>query len=350
MKVAIATYSTAQNYGALLQGHALQKYITELGNSCDLLWVDKPDERWFKPRKEIQDIVFSLLLMKQGKKRIVQYKAFRKEFLQYSKQIKNGEELSKINDEYEAFVTGSDQVWNCLGRLNPIYYLLFVDEQKLKIAYAPSFGKPVIPEELKESVIKALKRFDYISVREKSGVKLLERLMGNSPQLVVDPVFLYGKSYWKQIAAEVEHKNKYMFVYTTQKSQKLNCAVKQISKQLGLEVVTTHAIPGCKCTVKKNIGPLEFLRYLMDAEYIVSTSFHATAFSIIFEKNFCVIPHDTTGARVVDILEDTDLSQCLWLDDNYKVTNIDYTTSGTGRLEERVAMSKEYLVQALARS
>lgn len=345
MNVAITTYSTAQNYGALLQAHALQKYITDCGHLCDLVFMSKPDEKWFKPRKELLDIIISLASFRQGKKRIERYRAFRKNYLRYTSPLKDGESYHQLNSKYQAFITGSDQVWNCLGRMNPVFYLQFANNDKLKIAYAPSFGKPYIPELLREDVIKALQRFNYISVREKSGAKLINELIGINPPIVVDPIFLLSTNYWKKIATPIDE-SEYVFVYSTQKSDALNRAVKQFTKEHPIKIISTYAIPGCKSVVRKDIGPLEFLGYIRYAKYVISTSFHATAFSIVFEKDFSTIPHSTTGARVTDLLEDVNLEESIWKPGkSFPICN--YTDAGLKRLQNRIAASKQYLKECL---
>ena len=345
MNVAITTYSTAQNYGALLQAHALQKYIAGHGHLCDLVFMSEPDERWFKPRKDVMDIFISLGAFEQGKKRIERYRTFRRDYLRYTLPLKDDKSYRQLNSKYHAFVTGSDQVWSCLGRMNPVFYLQFADNDKLKISYAPSFGKPYIPEILKEDIIKALQRFDYISVRERSGAELINDLIGIKPLIVVDPVFLLPTSYWKQLAVPID-KSEYAFVYSTQKSEGLNQAVKQFSKEHPIKIISTHAIPGCKCEVRKDIGPLEFLGYICYAKYVISTSFHATAFSIIFEKDFSTVPHTKTGSRVTELLEDANLEASIWnLGKPFSIC--DYTDAGVKRLRNRIAASKRYLKESL---
>lgn len=106
-----------------------------------------------------------------------------------------------------------------------------------------------------------------------------------------------------KVAAEPVKENNYIFIYTTQVSQMVIDLVKKyLQLYPGVIVVTPYAIPGVNAVVKKNIGPAEFLSYIQNANYVIGTSFHAVVFSLIFSRNFCVVPHSSTGARVNDLL------------------------------------------------
>lgn len=346
MKVATITYSNAQNYGAMLQAYALSSYLNAFC-TCDVIDYRKFDSRWFKPRKDITDIFVSMLQILQGKRRVFRYKQFRQKNLPLTTICETQDDLKKLNNEYDCFITGSDQVWNCSHGANENFFLTFADKDKKKIAYAASFGAPSIPKEYAETVSSYLKEISHISIREKSGAEIVERLIKNKPPVVVDPVFLKDATEWRQIAAAVEMKKPYVFVYSTQKSVNLNHAVKGFMKKKRIKIVSTHAIPGVHCFVKKDIGPLEFLGYVLNAEYVISTSFHATAFSIIFEKDFCVVPHSQTGARVTDLLEDANMEECIWQRDNYQYHQVDYSNAGVKILQTRINFSKQFLKSCL---
>lgn len=347
MRVAITTYSGAQNYGALLQAQALTDYVQTLGHECCLLNNWEFDARWFKPRKYIQDIVVSVLQVRQGRERIVRYKSYCEQFLHFSEKIHDDQELQQINSKYDCFITGSDQVWSCIQGADRVFFLGFAESGKRTISYAPSFGSDSIPEQYKKTVTNYLKRIRFISVREKSGAKIVKTLIGSTPPIVIDPVFLKSVDEWKNMAAEPAVKVPFAFVYSTQKSDRLNQAVKAFEKKKNIKIISTHAIPGVHCTVRKDIGPLEFLGYILNAEYVISTSFHATAFSIIFEKNFCVVPHSQTGARVTDLLEDANLAECIWQEKDYQYPKIDYRDAGVNALQDRIDFSKQFLMDCL---
>lgn len=352
MKIAITTYSKSQNYGALLQAYALSDYISLRGHECRFINNRLFDARWFRPRKTMGDIIQSVWKIQQGKKRIKRYRYFIDTYLPHTDYIATSEKLRNLNREFDAFITGSDQVWNCSGGISTVSFLNFVDINKISMAYAPSFGVPDIPIEYVETVKQFINRIKYLSIREKSGKKLIKSLTGRDALLVVDPVFLKTKEEWGKIAelGSVCHKvlkEKFLFVYSTQKSSELNRAVKCYIKKNNIHVISTHAIPGSRCEVRKDIGPLEFLRYIQTADYVISTSFHATAFSIIFEKDFCVVPHTQTGSRVVDLCEDINLTQCIWSHNSNGFEKVDYHSRGVSILKDRIEKSKKYIEESL---
>ena len=274
---------------------------------------------------------------------MLRFEQFRDKYLPLTSICLCLDDLKKLNGEYDCFITGSDQVWNCSHGANENFFLAFANEDKNKVAYAPSFGSSSIPKDYHARVISYLKKIRHISTREKSGAALVESLIGSKPPVVVDPVFLKDTAEWKEIAAPVEVKQPFAFVYSTQKSKLLNQAVKNFVAKNQIKIVSTHAIPGVRCIVRKDIGPLEFLGYILNAEYVISTSFHATAFSIIFEKDFCVVPHSQTGARVTDLLDDANLTGCIWREDNYQYPKVDYSNSGVKTLQSRIDFSKRFL-------
>ncbi|MBE5875882.1 MAG: polysaccharide pyruvyl transferase family protein [Lachnospiraceae bacterium] len=304
MKYGIITYTSAQNWGGILQSYALYHYLQKQGVDCDLLNYRNFDERLFKPRKQIKDIIFSLLMYKQNKMRIERYKNFRTKCLKLDSSVVSTEdELQALNRQYDAFITGSDQLWNCETEICYDFYLKFAEESKVLLSYGPSFGQENIPQQFEKEVAELLKRYDMKSVREKSGGNIVKRLIGEEIQVVCDPTFLLDRQEWESVSNPDIQESNYIFIYTTQVSQKVIELVKAYKKKNpSVRVITPYAIPGVKADVRKDIGPAEFLSYIRNADYVIGTSFHAVVFSLIFGRNFCVVPHSSTGARVNDLL------------------------------------------------
>lgn len=302
MNTAVITYSNAQNYGAQLQAFALTQSITKMGHKCELIDYRPFDDRWFKPRKTIGDICMSLLLCRQGKVRVRRFQKFRKDFLKLTKNCSTDNELKNLNEQFNVFISGSDQVWNCSGRVNEAFFLRFVESCHVRAAYAPSFGAESVPKFEENKVAKFISDFDIVSVRETSGKKLVYNLTGKDVPVVMDPVFLLTKNEWRDLINPIDENNT-IFIYTTQVNDEIEKLAQEAHRKFGAQVISTQFISNCGCKVKKNIGPLEFLQYIASSRYVISTSFHATAFSIILQKDFCVLPHSHTGARVIDLLE-----------------------------------------------
>lgn len=345
MKIATITYSWCQNWGAVLQAHALAKFLQMNGHEANVIDYRGFDDKVIYTVKSIQDGLYSLIHYSACKNRVKKFAEFREEALYLSQQCDTTEQLEKLEDQYDAFITGSDQVWNVGLGVCEDFYLQFVKNREKCISYAASFGVSEIPEEHQADTIRGINHIKYLSVREKSGAKIVNNLTGRVADVVLDPVFLLSENYWSEFCTNSQAtKEKYIFVYPTQITDELLSAVKILRQTTGYEVVSPFVIPGAR--VVKDIGPKDFVWYIRNAEYVVASSFHATAFSLIFKKNLCVVPHKQTGARVLDLLNGLKLSdQCIW-NESYELRNTDYTIAEK-IISEKTEMSKAFLKEAL---
>lgn len=345
MKYGIITYTSAQNWGGILQAYALYYYLKKDGYDVDLLNYRAFDSRLFKPRKQIKDIIFSVLKQRENRQRIQRYIDFRaKNLCLQGEPVSNGEELKALNKTYDAFITGSDQLWNCETEICYDFYLQFAEDSKLLLSYGPSFGQDEIPEKFEKEVARLLERYDLMSVRESSGSKIVEKLTGKKIPVVCDPTFLLKQEEWLEVAAAPVKEKGYIFIYTTQVSHKVIELVKQyIHLHPDTTVITPYAIPGVKAVVKKNIGPAEFLSYIRSADYVIGTSFHAVAFSLIFSRNFCVVPHSSTGARVNNLLATLGLEKhAITATEQMEFPMLD-AKEYMEKLERYISSSKDYI-------
>lgn len=348
MKYGIITYTSAQNWGGVLQAYALKKHITDLGVDCRLINYRAFDSRWFKPRKQLKDIIATVLKYSQCKERVRAYEQFRQRYMGLNDvPVSTKEEMEALNSQYDAFITGSDQLWNCETQICYDFYLDFVHDDKKKLAYGPSFGQEQIPQQFEGEVARLIKRYDAKSVRERSGQKIVERLTGEKIPVVCDPTFLLSAEQWDAVRNKSINESNYIFIYTTQVSARVVELVKEYRTQHpNVRIITPYALPGVRADVRKNIGPSEFLSYIKNADYVIGTSFHAVVFSLIFHRNFCVVPHSSTGARVNDLLGALGLENHLIDDDfcgEFPMVSVDYTD----RLNGQIAGSKKFLQNIL---
>lgn len=211
-----------------IKAYALYYYLKKGGYDVDLLNYRPFDSRLFKPRKQIKDIFFSVLKQRENRQRIQRYIEFRaKNLCLRGEPISKSEELEALNKTYDAFITGSDQLWNCETEICYDFYLQFVEDSKLRLSYGPSFGQDEIPEKFEKDVARLLKRYNLMSVRESSGSKIVEKLTGKKIPVVCDPTFLLKQEEWLKVAAAPVKECGYIFIYTTQVSQKVIELVKQ---------------------------------------------------------------------------------------------------------------------------
>lgn len=347
MHIAISTYSSAQNYGALLQSHALATYLKTQGHNSELLFLSPFDARRLKPRKHWKDIAAALFHFAQNFRRVARYEQFIREYLPMSFPVRTDADWQRANETYDAFISGSDQVWNCLLGPNRAFFLDKVHDNKLKCSYAASFGTNHVPEQHRKAAASLISRFDHISVRESTGRDIVLDLTGRECNVCIDPVFLMEPEYWKRLAVAPKTRKPYAFVYSTESSEALNAAVRGYVQHTGNAVITTHAIPGTSCQTRKDIGPREFLGHILQADCVVSNSFHALAFAIIFGKKVCVVPHSQKSDRMACLLEEANLTECWWEEGNFHMAETNAPGKGLERLQSSIADSKAYLDKSL---
>lgn len=345
MRIATITYSWAQNWGAVLQAYALVEYLNSIGHEARLIDYRPFDNKLISTVKSIPDGIVDLLTIPASKKRIDRFNEFRINALKLTQKCNTTDELKELNNEFEAFITGSDQVWNVGLGVCKDFYLEFAEESKKRISYAASFGVKSIPEEHKKDTIEGINNIQAISVREESGKKIVSDLTGREATVVLDPVFLLDADHWRKVSRKSGQEGKYIFVYPTQVTETLKNTVKQLKKETGLMAISPFYVPGCKTI--KDIGPREFIDYIANAEYIVASSFHATAFSILFEKKLFVVAHSQTGSRTIDLLKDLNMQKCIITKDSF-IFNVkwDYNEIRE-RVKARKEISRKFIDKAL---
>ena len=225
----------------------------------------------------------------------------------------SSEQLQKKPPRADVYVAGSDQIWNTFSEngKEPGYYLDFGKESIKRISYAASLATSTIKEEYKVFIKEKLARFNAISVREKTGAKLLIDLGIDNISVVLDPVFLLDKSEWKQLSLKgnlygLSHES-YVLVYDfLGNDDNMISFVKAYAKEKSLKIVSINDFSerGYADININNAGPLEFLSLIDNAACVVASSFHATAFSVIFEKEFYTfnLKGHNNSSRMLDFL------------------------------------------------
>lgn len=299
-RVGILTlYHKTYNFGAQLQAYALQKTIEGMGYACEQI-------RFIWSREETIEGYENASI---NQKKFAEFS----NGIKHSRRIYNADNIADCVDDYDAFVVGSDQVWGVehsmpLMKL-PVMTLSFVPNEKVKIAYAASMGRAAPVSGIKEVIKNELGKLDAISVREKTAADYLSGLVGRDISTALDPVFLLEKEIWNTLASDAESDGTpYIFFYTTGADPRQDEIIDGISKELDLPLKRLSYISG------ERIGPKEFVAWIKNAEYVVTDSFHATAFSILYHKQFITLPVERAAAdrnrnvRLIDLLDMLDLA------------------------------------------
>jgi len=339
-RIGIITYHRAINYGAVLQAYALQKKIKELGAECVILdyrnqkLENKHKKKGFFDCKKIKDFANYLLLAKNHNTKYDKFRKFAKNYLEISEPLYSLNDLKAIEEKYDRFITGSDQVWNYkINDMDVAYFLDFTKEKSKKATYAASFGISSIPNEYRQRYYNLLRDFDNILIREKQGVDIIRELLCKEAKVVLDPTLLVSKEEWYSLAKGNQfNRKKYILVYAFGGSKYIMDLAKNISKQTGYQIICISNTYKKSINTKyvKSAGPEEFLGLFKNAEYIVTNSFHGTAFSINFNKQFFteLLPESHgTNSRLQDILDLFDLRHRQILSSNINIsdTQIDYS-------------------------
>lgn len=326
MRIKTITCHNVYNYGASLQAYALMKYLQNRKHDVEIIdyrpdylctrysfWhVDKTAKfKGLCDRNKIFHLLYALKnyynkLIMIGRKK--PFDRFRKYFLKVTdRKYKTNEELKEHLPSADVFIVGSDQVWNSdmkNGR-DPAFYLDFVPDEITRVAYAASFGTGSIEKGYETFVRNMVRRLDYTSVREKTGLKILKSIGINEGVCVVDPIFLLGKQEWEALV-EKEHKEKYLLVYDFVYDSALEETAKAIAEARGWKIYSINDYRNVPYADKNisNAGPKQFLELIHSAQMIISNSLHGTAFSILFEKEFYAfrLKNFHTSPRIIDML------------------------------------------------
>lgn len=216
--------------------------------------------------------------------------------LPLSRTILSRRELSNIESDYDAFIAGSDQIWNPENSaINPMdcdrAYLLDFVRNKPKYAYAASIGKrSVDPPDLLREFVKLWELFTTITMREHVGAEYVGNSIGRRVETVVDPVLLHDSTFWRNVASPVGQVGGYVLLYNIKRSSGLKEMAHKVARDRGVPVIDL-LIPAQADNCKGNTtaaGPAEFLSYIEGADCVFTGSFHASAFSVIFGKKLYV--------------------------------------------------------------
>ena len=321
MKIAIITCQRAFNYGAVLQTYALQKYLRNNGD--DVYVIDYIPEYLRKSTNKniILKIIRPILRWGDFKKSKKVFGEFLEKNTKLTKKYNSYSELKNNPPEVDAFIAGSDQIWNCntnIGK-DDAYFLGFVSKNKKKISYAASIAMDKIPEEQINRFKENLKDFDYISIREKTGVKLLENIGIKNVERVLDPVYLLDKSEWDQIAGKSSFKlcnEKYILVYGFKRQKDLYEYARKVANERNCKIYSINTnFEDYFLDVDKyfyNATPYDIVNLVKNAEEVITNSFHGLSFSIIYNKpvhQFKKMGNE--NSRMVDLLEELKMSERL---------------------------------------
>lgn len=320
------------NYGGTLQNYALQQVIIKLGHKVELIDFDNSnEEKLFLSennknhtslkaisKKRLQKILNVLFSSKINSKK-VKFISFRKRYFVDVKEssLINSREIDK---EFSCFVCGSDQVWNPYWS-KPNHFLTFVPKDIPKVSYAASIGVDQLSNSQKETYKPLIDNFSRISVREKKGKEILQSFTDQNKEIevVLDPTMLLSSNEWDLIVPSSEIKEKYIFTYFLGEDPSLREYANTFAKLSGYKIVNIPFLYGefrkadtLFADIKyDSAGPEDFVNLIKNAEVILTDSFHACVFSIIYNKEFYVFDRKVYGksmsSRITGLLDSLEI-------------------------------------------
>ena len=294
-KIGILTIYDNNNYGNRLQCFALQKFIEKQGYNVYQLNMNKTDLK-----KKIKSCIKFILNYKNERIKLKRKKLFNKFTIDNIKYYKK----TRIDEkEFDNFFVGSDQVWNpYFNTTNENSFLTFADNKK-RNSYAASFGINEIPGRFKEEYFEYLSKFNNISVREDTAVKIIKELTGkNNIEVLVDPTMLLSKNDWESKMLEPNEipQKKYILNYFLgELSKERKDAIAKFAEENNFEIINILDEKS-KFFIT---GPSEFLYLEANAELICTDSFHSTVFALIFERPFLIFDREDEKANMNSRLE-----------------------------------------------
>ena len=301
-RIITVTFHCAHNYGAVLQAYALQKYIEDNFQNCFTACLDyKPSFLKTKliTRNSNECIFISFFRnMVAFKSRYKRKKAFDNFIQNYIRVIPNDE----LDEENNIFIVGSDQVWNKAltnDKLDGVYTLEFVSKAR-KTSYAASIGTQ--DEELHKLVAEKICDFDKVGVREVQSKKLLEKYGIKNVQVNIDPVFLLSPKEYEALSVNILNEE-YVLVYTLETNKDVFRKLDKYKRKYKTVSIGTFRNLYRTDYHFSSLSPQEYLGLIRGAKYIITNSFHAIAFAIIFDRIFEYIPlNNGRGIRIENLL------------------------------------------------
>lgn len=368
----ITFYYQNYNFGGQLQAFALCASIRRLGVNCEQIsYTNIPVSDLFQ-KAGFKSFARKLLKFPVSKAykgkidhRIKAYQDFSK-LIPHSRVYQDFDDLKSNCLNYDCYICGGDQIWNDWGFNIDVFTLAFVSNDKRKVAYAPSLGNGSLQSQFLHQLAERITRLDYISVREKSTQQLVHDLTSKSVVAVLDPVLLCNKIEWDILSkGKVYPKFRYAFCYLLGTNRIERVAAGKYAHKNKLKLYTLP-FSGNNTPIPCDLffgdirdftsGPAEFVGLIKNAECVITDSFHAIVFSLIYHKPFYVFERNTQvgggtmNSRIYDFLDEFGLRDRLvtpeQLMKKQTIEPINYTYADSV-LERRRKESFDYLKTAL---
>lgn len=322
MKISLITLHCVDNYGSVLQTYATQKSLEQMGHEVEIIDYIRPDLKsinklfthYIYVEHNVKGLIKSIIFFPSLLNLHFNFRRFRDKYFKLSKhRYYTHDDFSRYPVEADVHAVGSDQVWNTIlnkGILSE-YYLGFAPKGSRKFAFSSSFGVDKLTFAEKDPIKQMLSTFDFITTRELSGVDIIHEMGLENVRQILDPTLLLSDKDWSEICEPIKQSKPYLLVYQLHHQKGLNDYLKGIAQSHGLEVLRIcyrydEFRKYGHCIYAPSVGKL--LSYIKNATYVVTDSFHVTAFSINLNVQFeSIVPYKQFGGRINSLLRITNL-------------------------------------------
>lgn len=326
MKIGLVTIYQVPNYGSVLQAYATQFLLERMGAECKIIKYKYPNEwHWNHGARKPQGLkAFIRKFIPAKKTKVLQ--RFRNEYFNFTSLFRNLKELEQANwDSFDAFVVGSDQVWNARFVLgDSVFMLSFAPEGKPRYSLASSFALKSLPEQFRKKYHRELSQFSALSVRERNGVGIInQELKINQPiSVILDPTLLLSKKDWMQAIPRSTFKKRrpyilfYMWTYAFEPRPYIYDVVKHFQQKMDCDIIalegyTAYDACGLRMENKSCSTIEEFIDIFANADMVVTSSFHGTAFAMNFGiPLISIVPDGNGDDRQTTLLQSLNCDQC----------------------------------------
>ena len=333
MRIGIITMHKVRNFGSALQAYGLQFAIEKMGYEVTIIDYKYPNElssagkkiRW---QTKLRNFLDDIGLLKYLNPEVMYFQEFYKKY-HLTKRYNNPQELVSNPPLFDVYMTGSDQVWNPKHTNTDLSFLLnFVPKNRRKIAYAASFACKKLDKQVAEKYIPYLKDYDSVGIREYNGKLLYEALTGLNAEVVIDPSLLLTKKDWENVVAPYNNQWKnqdyilvYFLSYAYNPFPYAFDLVRSVAQKLGKKIICLCLEPNVaeyKCNIPnseivRKVGPIQFLQLFLGASFVITTSFHGTAFASNFGKALLsVVNPDSDDDRQSSFLKNIGRDESIW--------------------------------------
>ncbi len=353
-KVGLLTFPNSKSYGAAMQMYALYRSVEKTGAEVEIINYFNEymkQEKHFLVSNGVSEKIRKLKRKVGYMLHCRQYSGFNMfehKMKKYPvKHVTDIQSISDIDKRYDAVICGSDQVWNAKITDGDLHFFLdFCGSGTRRIAYAPSFGKVEYSQSIEEEIKAELAKFDSLSVREEEGLQYIQQISGLTPELVLDPTFLLNQEEWTELEKTYPiPKEEYILYYTIRTSHSLMKFCRELAEKENKKMVIVGGNVLKKMTNRdkrviyaNDLAPGEWLYLFHHASCVVTNSFHGTAFSIHYQKDFYVEYSSDTNSRLEQIVTMTgQTDRVVGIQDTVSDEHIDYEV-----VESRIAQYREH--------